>query len=148
LPEASLGRCVQVQDRPTAGELLDTIASLLSDDVLPLLEGGAQHKVRVAANLCRILTREAELGEALDGQERRLLFALAGPGVDSGGCSTQELSDGLADRLHAGEQGLAAEAYPAILEIVKGKLSIAKPGHDGFDFADEVAARATSESAE
>jgi hypothetical protein len=137
-----------VQDRPTSAELLDAIASLLSDEVLPLLEGGVQHKVRVAANLCRILTREAEFGEALDGRERELLSALAAPGIDTEARSTLELSDGFAGRLHGGEPGLAADAYPAILEIVKGKLSVAKPGHDGFDFAAEVATRSTNDSAE
>ena len=49
-------------DRPNASELLETIAELLGDEVLPATSGLLQHKVRVAANLCRILDREARLG--------------------------------------------------------------------------------------
>ena len=45
-------------DRPTAPELLEIIAETLTTTVLPATAPHAQHQVRVAANLCRILERE------------------------------------------------------------------------------------------
>ena len=62
-----------MQYRPTAAELLDIIAELLEDEVIDAVSGPVQHKVRVAANLARILQREAELGPATDAQERTVI---------------------------------------------------------------------------
>ena len=42
-----------MQDRPNAAELLDAVASLLTDDVIPQLDGRSRFHVRVAANLLR-----------------------------------------------------------------------------------------------
>jgi hypothetical protein len=50
--------------------VLDCIAGLLEDDVLPAVTGGLQHQVRVAANLSRILQREVELGPAAAERKR------------------------------------------------------------------------------
>ncbi len=79
-----------MQDRPTAQELLATIAELLEGEVLQSLEGEGplQHQVRVAGNLSRILGRE--------------------------------------------------RAWAALVEIVRAKLAITKPGHDAYDFTAEL----------
>ena len=46
--------------------------------------------------------------------------------------------DALCARLDAGhDAALERRAFKAILEIVRGKLAIAKPGHDDYDFAGE-----------
>lgn len=124
-----------MQDRPSLGELLDAIAELLDDEILPQLDGGSRHKVRVAANLCRIMGREVELGAALDARERELLVDLLD---HDGGESTAELSAMLAERLHRGDDTLARAAHGALVEIVRGKLAVAKPGHDAFDFGTEL----------
>jgi hypothetical protein len=125
-----------MQDRPTASELLATIADLLEGDVLAATRGGLQHNVRVAGNLCRILEREARLGPAHEAREVELLAAvLAEP---ARGRSARELSAALCARLDAGhDAALERRAFPALLEIVRGKLAIAKPGHDDYDFAGE-----------
>lgn len=122
-----------MQDRPTDRELLQTLTQLLSEEVMPEVTGLLQHKVRVAANLCKILERESELGPSLEGREVELLTELTGR---SGSC--EELSAELCRRLEAGNLDLERRAWPALLEIVKGKLAVSKPGHDSYDFAAEA----------
>jgi hypothetical protein len=125
-----------MQDRPTAAELLATIAQLLEGDVLAATKGGLQHQVRVAGNLCRILEREAELGASQDAREVDLLAGVLGE--PAGGRDARALSAALCARLDAGaDAALERRAFAAILEIVRGKLAIAKPGHDDYDFAGE-----------
>jgi hypothetical protein len=125
-----------MQDRPTASELLATIAGLLEGDVLAATQGGLQHQVRVAGNLCRILEREATLGAAHDAREVELLASVLGEAA--GGRGARELNAALVARLDAGhDAALERRAFPALLEIVRGKLAIAKPGHDDYDFAGE-----------
>lgn len=126
-----------MQDRPTAAELLGTLAELLEGDVMQAVPGPLQHQVRVAANLCRILEREAELGAAHEANEVELLARVLG--VDPEGRDARTLSRELVERLHAGHDAeLERAAWPALVEIVRGKLAITKPGHDAYDFADEL----------
>ena len=126
-----------MQDRPTAAELLAAIADLLERELLAATSGGLQHQVRVAGNLCRILERETRLGPAQDAREVELLAgALAEP---AGGRDALALSRALAERLDAGgDAALERRAFAALVEIVRGKLAIAKPGHDAFDFSAEL----------
>ena len=127
-----------MQDRPTASELLEAIANLLERDVLPALSGPLQHQVRVAGNLSRILEREARMAPELDARERELLVDVLGDVRD--GASAPDLSALLAERLRAGgDPELERRAWPALLEIVRGKLAVNKPGYDAFDFAEELA---------
>ena len=124
-----------MQDRPDAAELLAAIAELLEGELLAATSGGLQHRVRVAANLCRILQRELALGPD---QERRAAELLADAlAVHPAGRSAAELSRQLAARLADGDEELERRAWPALLEIVRGKLAVAKPGHDAYDFSDE-----------
>ena len=123
-----------MHDRPTATELLTDIADLLTDEVMPALEGGVQHNVRVAANLCRIVEREVRLGPGLDAEEQRLLRELlpdAEPSDD-----TPALHARLIDAIRAGsiDEGKCRDA---LLTITRGKLAVVKPGYDEFDFAGE-----------
>jgi len=126
-----------MQDRPTASELLEAIADLLEQDVLPATQGGLQHQVRVAGNLCRILEREARLGAVQDAREvERLADAL---GEAPGGRDALALSRALVARLDAGhDPALEERAFRALVEIVRGKLAVAKPGHDAWDFGAEL----------
>ena len=127
----------RMQDRPTASELLATIADLLENDVLAATKGGLQHQVRVAGNLCRILEREARLGAAADARESELLAQALGEAA--AGRDSLALSRALVARLDAGaDAALAARSWRALVEIVRGKLAIAKPGHDAWDFDAEL----------
>src|SRR5262245_6432231 len=125
-----------MQDRPTASELLATIAELLENELLAATKGGLQHQVRVAGNLCRILEREARLGAAQEARAVELLASVLGE--PAGGRDALALSRELASRLDAGDAtALERRAYPALVEIVRAKLAVAKPGHDDFDFSAE-----------
>jgi len=126
-----------MQDRPTASELLATIADLLENDVLAATKGGLQHQVRVAGNLCRILEREARLGAAAEAREAELLAQALGEAP--AGRVALALSQALVARLDAdSDAALEGRAWRALVEIVRGKLAIAKPGHDAWDFGAEL----------
>jgi hypothetical protein len=126
-----------MQDRPTASELLEAIADLLEKEVLPATQGGLQHQVRVAGNLCRILEREARLGASQDAREVELLAGALGEAP--GGRDALALSGALVARLDAGhDAALEGRAFRALVEIVRGKLAVAKPGHDAWDFGTEL----------
>ena len=113
------------------------MADLLEKEVLPALSGPLQHQVRVAGNLARILEREARLAPALEAREVELLRAVLGEDAD--GRDAASLSAALTERLDGdADESLEARAWPALLEIVRGKLAIAKPGYDDFDFAEEL----------
>jgi hypothetical protein len=131
-----------MQDAPGAARLLGAIADCLEQQVLPHTDPAAQHAVRVAANLCRIVAREVELEPAADERARIALSALVG----RQGSST-ELWRVLADRLTpssalptaatAATDEFARLAYPVVLSIVRDKLAVAKPGYDDYDFTGE-----------
>jgi hypothetical protein len=116
---------------------LTDIADLLEREVVPVLSGPLQHQVRVAGNLCRIIERELALGEAAEDREVELLAGLLG---DRAGGDAAALNQQLADRLREGvDEGFERAVWPALVEIVRGKLAVAKPGHDSYDFVAETA---------
>jgi hypothetical protein len=126
-----------MQDRPTASELLGTIAGLLETQVLDATQGALRHSVRVAGNLCRVLEREAEAGAALERREVELLAEVLGE--SPAGRDALTLSRALAEQLDASrDRALEKRAHAALVLIVRGKLSIAKPGHDAYDFSAEL----------
>jgi hypothetical protein len=117
-----------VQYRPTAEELLDCMAALLEDQVLPAVAGPIQHQVRVAANLARILQREAQLGpDAIADEAERLSELLGHPG------EVATLRAELTDRLAAPDLPFEDRAWEAVVAIVRRDLAIAKPGHDAWE---------------
>lgn len=133
-----------MQDRPTAHELLTAIGDLLQGEVLAATSGPLKHQVRVAGNLCRILERELALQPDNDQRAKKRLAEVLGP--DAGDRSLDELNRELATRLRAGaglqtnpeQLALEKRAWPALLEIVRGKLAVNKPDHDSYDFAPEI----------
>ena len=94
-------------DRPTAAELLEIIAATLSETVVPATAPHAQHQARVAANLCRILGRELAAPDA--------------PMVN------------LPSTLIDVDDETAEHAYSDVLELVRSKLVVVKPGYDAHD---------------
>ncbi|WP_024805821.1 DUF6285 domain-containing protein [Nocardia sp. BMG51109] len=96
-----------MQNRPTAAELLDSLAELLEDTLLPELPPGLQHRARVGANLARILRREVELGPAAADRESELPAAVP--------------------------EGDEEALWQALAEMVRADLAIAKPGYDSWE---------------
>ncbi len=108
---------------------------------MPATEGGVRHQARVAANLCRIVQRELETGAEGDRREVELLSAILGMETEDDSAIEQgalELSQELRRRLLAGDESLEVAAWPALLEIVRAKLAIAKPGYDRYDYSGEA----------
>ena len=100
-------------DRPTAAELLNIIAETLTESVLPATAAHAQHQVRVAANLCRILERELATDPVAEASLPSSLVEL--------------------------DDAAAAAAFAEVKALVQAKLEINKPGYDGHDAAAESA---------
>ena len=118
-----------MQYRPTASELLATIADLLETELLPALPESLQHKARVAANLARILEREERLAPDARQRERDRLGALLGHDGEAA-----ELSAELAARLRAGsDPGFERAAWAVLVAVAHDDLAIAKPGHDRWE---------------
>ena len=120
-----------MQYRPTAEELLGTIADLLGQEVLDVVPGHRTPKVRVAENLSRILQREVTLGAASDQREVDRLTALLGhPGT------LEDLRAELTERLRTSDDDAFDQAaWEALVAITREDLAIAKPGHDGWEGA-------------
>lgn len=100
-------------DRPTAAELLEIVAATLSESVVPATAPHAQHQARVAANLCRILQRELESDPAPPPE--------------------------LPDSLLGVDDATANAAFPQVLDLVRAKLAINKPGYDTHGTGEEQA---------
>jgi predicted secreted protein len=120
-----------VQPRPTASELLATVAQVLEEHVVPALSGPAQHQARVAASLVGIVDRELRLSHASDEREREELATL----LDAEG-TTEELRARFAAALRAGfadDDAVAARVWPILMDGVRADLAVVKPGHDSWD---------------
>src|SRR4051794_39155259 len=114
---------------PTTSNLLTTMADLLDNELLPALPPSLQHKARVAANVCRILERQNELGPAAMQREHDRLAQLLGHDGDR-----VDLSAELTNKLRSSsDTDFDAAAWEAIVAIVRDDLAIAKPGHDGWE---------------
>ncbi|HEX9258236.1 MAG TPA: DUF6285 domain-containing protein [Acidimicrobiales bacterium] len=121
-----------MQYRPDAVELLDAVAELLEREVIDNVPPHLQHRIRVSANVCRILQREAKLGPDLAAAERtRLLTVLASDASDDR--DLPALRGALAARLDDPAPLSPAEdraIFDALLATVRDDLAIAKPGYD------------------
>jgi Domain of unknown function (DUF6285) len=132
-----------MQDRPTAAELLATVAGFLEDELMPTLDGPLGYRTRVAANLVRILERENALGPAALLRERELLCGLLDVAV-------ADLAPGpLADQIANLNRRLVAaitsgrvehaRAWDALMQITRAKIAIIRPGYDAWDAQGEPA---------
>lgn len=112
---------------PEAADLLAAIGKLLDEKVLTVVPPDLQHQVRVAAHLSTLIERELRLGPANDARERELLDELLGGHVD-------DPQAALAERIrHGDDESFEARAWPAIVEITRNDLAVAKPGHDRWE---------------
>ncbi|MPY93375.1 MAG: hypothetical protein GEV08_10000 [Acidimicrobiia bacterium] len=129
-----------MQDRPTAAELLATIEEYLTGEVLPNVSGTLRYHTLVAANMVRILEREAEQYPGAVATEREALCSLLGiEPVGRAEGQVAALNAALADRLRNGSgPAFERDALEVLLPATKAKLDINKPGYDSYDMAAEV----------
>ena len=125
-----------MQDRPTAGELLDAVRAFLEADVVPALEGPRQFHARVAANVLAIVGRELAGEEAALADEWRRLATLLGtgsavpPGLEALRTAVRGATATFAERIRRGEadHGPFRDATRAhVRETVRQKLAVANP---------------------
>ena len=120
---------VNVQDRPTAIELVDAVREFLADEVGPTLDGRLEFQNRVALNVLAIVARELELGAAQDIAQRARLVALLGHDtVDDTADDTAALEAELAAAIRAGAlSDRGDEVLAHVRATVREKLLVANP---------------------
>jgi hypothetical protein len=119
-----------MQDRPTAAELLDSVAEYLFAELRPEVPREQRFKVLVAANVCSVVAREIRAGDEPDRQDLALFGELLGKQVDDVHAAAAELSE----RIRSGElDDRLEELTPRLAEHVGRKLEIARPGYSEGD---------------
>jgi hypothetical protein len=114
------------QDRPTAPELLDSVAEYLFGELRPEVPREQRFKVLVAANVCAVVAREVRSGDQPDREDLALFNELLGERLDDVRAAAAELSR----RLRAGElDDRIDELAPRLAEHVRRKLEVARPGY-------------------
>jgi hypothetical protein len=122
-----------VKYRPSDAELLDAVASLLEEQVMPAVPAGLAHQVRVAANLCRILQRQEAIEPAARQRERQALLEVLDPGGDPG-WSLPGLRAELDRRIRAGDPHLERRlVWETLVATARDDLAAAKPGYDVWE---------------
>jgi hypothetical protein len=115
-----------MQDRPTAPELLDSVAEYLFAELRPEVQREQRFKVLVAANVCAVVARELRAGDEPDRADLVLFGELLGEDVGDVHAAADELSR----RIRSGElDDRIEELTPRLEEHVRRKLEIARPGY-------------------
>lgn len=109
-------------DRPDPGALLAAMAATLRSQVVPALDGSAQHSARVVANLCEMLGREA----VAEGPEATVAALGDLLGVDG---TLEELVAALDGRLRDGDEEFDRAAHEVLLADATRRLAIARPSY-------------------
>jgi hypothetical protein len=116
-----------MQDRPTAPELLDSVAEYLFGELRPEVPREQRFKVLVAANVCAVVAREMRAGDRPVAEDLALFSELLGEDTSDVHDAAAELSR----RLRTGElDERIEELVPRLEEHVRRKLKIARPGYD------------------
>ncbi len=114
------------QDRPTAAELLDSVAEYMFAELRPEVPREQRFKVLVAANVCAVVARELRAGKKPDDEDLALFRELLGKQVED----PRTAAAYLAERIRAGElDDRIDELAPRLEEHIRRKLEIARPGY-------------------
>lgn len=118
-----------MQDPPSKEQLLAAVGRLLQDDLLPVVEDPALgFKIRIAANLIRVVAAECALERDHDLAELTRLRALF-PGTDVDDRDPREaigaLNRLLAQRIR--DEGSSAAVSEHVLATLREKLDVVSP---------------------
>jgi len=125
-----------MQDRPTVSELLQAVAHLLDEELVPNLTGSRQFYGRVAANVLRIVIRELEHENEQLAAEWERLDALLPPterpttraGLRE---AIRRRTAELCQRIRQGDADTAPyrdQVLAHVRETVREKLLVSNPG--------------------
>ena len=115
-----------MQDRPTASELLDSVAEYLFAELRAEVPREQRFKVLVAANVCAVVAREIKAGEEPDREDLKLFSELLGAEIED----PRRAAAVLSERIRSGElDDRIEELTPRLEEHVRRKLEIARPGY-------------------
>jgi|ERR1041385_950296 hypothetical protein len=117
-----------MQDAPTPDEILETVAKLMRETLMPELSGRPAYLARVAANALDLVRRQIQLEPAADSTERERLTALLGKEG-----SLADLNRALCEAIesHAvgsGTPGLAEHLWATAVE----KVAVDQPNYAAY----------------
>jgi hypothetical protein len=125
---------VGMQPRPTASELLETVARVLEEQIVPALSGPVQHSARVAASLVAIVERELRLSPTADATESASLRSVLGNDAPTD-ASLADLRSTFASALRSGlgdDDAKSKDLWAVLMAGVTSDLAVVKPGHDSW----------------
>jgi len=115
-------------DSPTPVEILEVVAAMIRDQLVPQLPPDAVFHARVAANAIDLVRRQLESGDALEAESLERLQRLLGRS-----CDADTLERELSDRIRRGE--LTVET-PGLLDhlmaVTMAKMSIDQPSYASY----------------
>lgn len=114
-----------MKDEPAAAELLAAMADCLADHVMPRLGGPVRHEVRVIANLCRILSRESELGGVDETATLAEVAELVGFQPTDLAAAVSELDAAIA----SGDVSVDRETLAVLRRNVERRLAVNRPDY-------------------
>ncbi|WP_127128932.1 DUF6285 domain-containing protein [Georgenia sp. SYP-B2076] len=116
-----------MQPAPDRARLLEVVKHVV-DECVAVVPDADRHRMRVASSLLGILHREEVLGDEVRAAETRALAGL----VDAPGeADPEEVSRRVVEQLR-NDPGpeFVHEAWSALVDVTRGDLRIARPGHD------------------
>jgi hypothetical protein len=117
-----------MQDEPTPTELTKAVADFLRDEIAPLMTGHNAFKLRVAANMLDLVTRQLTLEGQDNAAEAARLKALLG--IED---SLIELNRALADKIASGEMDLSTPGLADHLwQTTIDKLAVDQPNYASY----------------
>lgn len=115
-------------DEPTPIEILEVVAALIRDQLVPQLPPDAVFHARVAANAIDLVRRQLETGDALERASHGRLQALLGHDG-----AAADLERELSQRIRSGS---LTETTPGLLEhlmaVTLAKMSIDQPSYASY----------------
>ena len=120
-----------MQDHPTPDELLDAVASLLREQVMPAAAGTPlAYHARVAANALDIVRRQIALAPAAQQREQAALAALLAADAAT---DVAQLNHALCERIASGAMTLETPGLTDVLwQITLDKLAVDQPTYDTY----------------
>jgi uncharacterized protein DUF6285 len=115
-----------MQDRPTAAELLDAMATDLYSEVREWVPRERRFRILVLANLCAVIARELRAGQGPSRQDLELFSRLGG--IEAG--DPREAAAALSAAIRRGDlDDRLPETIAGLREHVARKLEVARPGY-------------------